>query len=346
MSALVSVLMPCYRDFHLVERSLPRILEGSRCDLEVVLLNNDSGQVENMHDLVHGLGDSRVRLLELEDKAGFIKAINAGIGATTGELVFFANSDLFVADGYLDEMVTFFERRPRAACATGKILRYEVDYDRETDIIDTTGHTIGRNRRVVDRGENERDVGQYEREEQVFGVSGAALVVRRDALESIRVRGEYLDESFDMYKDDIDLCWRLRLAGWECWHVPSAIAYHARTSAGLGSKSYLSSLRAFHEAQKRKSRRVRINSMKNQWLILVKNDDLTNLARDLPFVLGREALILGHNALFAPRQTVCALRQFFRALPGAWASRQKIKQRQSVPPSEIRRWFTPESHPS
>lgn len=346
MSTLVSVLMPSYRDVQLVERSLPRILEGSNCDLEVVVLNNDSDQAEQMQRLVHGMDDPRVRVLELEHRAGFIKAINAGIGATTGELVFFANSDLFVADGYLDEMVSFFERRPRAACATGKILRYDVDCDRETDIIDTTGHVIGRNRRVADRGENQKDVGQYEHEEEVFGVSGAALVARREALESAKVRGEYLDESFYMYKDDIDLCWRLRLAGWECWYVPSAVAYHGRTSHGLARETYLSALRAFHENEKHKPRHVRMNSMKNQWLVLLKNDDLANFARDLPRIIGREALIVGYNFVFAPRDTATAVLQFLLSLPGALAKRREIRLRRKASPTQIRRWFASESHAS
>lgn len=82
--------------------------------------------------------------------------------------------------------------------------------------------------------------------------------------------------------------------------------------------------------------------MKNQWLILVKNDDLTNLARDLPYVLGREALVVSHNLVFAPRDTACALRQFFGALPGARAKRHEIKERQKASPSQIRRWFVPE----
>ena len=250
MSALVSVLVPCYRDAHLVTRALPRLLEGSRCKLEVVLLNNDLDQLERMRDLVVSLGDARVRLLELEHGVGFAKAINTGLAATTGEIVFFANSDLFVADGYLDELVSFFERRPSAGCASGKILRYDLVTYHETDVIDTTGLTIGRNRRVADRGENERDVGQFEREEEVFGVSGAALVARRKALEDVTVAGECLDESFHMYKEDVDLSWRLRLAGWECWYVPSAVAYHGRTIHGSGRRSYLADVRRFHENER------------------------------------------------------------------------------------------------
>lgn len=341
---LVSVLMPCYRDIHLVKHSLPRILAGSTTDIEVIVLNNDFDQAEQMRGLVSALRDPRVRLLELEHRAGFVKAINAGIEMTHGEFVFFANSDLFVAHGYLDALVSFFARRARAGCAVGKILRYDLDADRETNIIDTTGHLIGRNRRVVDRGENQTDVGQYEREEEVFGASGAALVVRREALEATKVHGEYLDETFHMYKDDIDLCWRLRLHGWECWYVPTARAHHGRTSRGAGRNSYLSDVRKFHENEQAKPVHVRMSSMKNHWLVLVKNEDVRNLLPDLPRILGREALILGYNLMSAPRDTVVAVGRFARVLPHALAKRREIKLRQCTPAREIRTWFVSESH--
>ena len=341
MSALVSVLVPCYGDAHLVERALPRLLEGSRCKLEVALLNNDLDQLERMRDLVVSLGDARVRLLELEHGAGFAKAINTGLVATTGELVFFANSDLFVADGYLDELVPFFERRPSAGCASGKILRYDLETYRETHVIDTTGLTIGRNRRVADRGENERDVGQFEREEEVFGVSGAALVARREALEDVTVAGECLDESFHMYKEDVDLSWRLRLAGWECWYVPSAVAYHGRTIHGTGRRSYLADVRLFRDNERSKPVSVRMNSMKNHWVLLLKNDDLANFLRDAPWVLGREALVLGYNVLSSPSDTMTAIARFVRSVPEACSRRREIKRRQTVSPAEVRRWFVP-----
>jgi GT2 family glycosyltransferase len=335
----VSVLMPTYRDANIVRRSLPRLLESSDRDLEVVVVNNDPEQSERIWALVAALGDARVRILELEDAAGYCRAINAGIAATTGQIVFFANSDLFVADGYVDLIARSLEAHPRAACATGKILRYNLAEDRETDVIDTTGLLIGRNRRVVDRGENERDIGQFEREEQVFGVSGAALVARREALESVKVRGEYLDESFHMYKEDVDLSWRFRLLGWECWYVPSAVAYHARTSHGLAGKPYLRGLRAFHDNEKRKPRHVRIHSMKNQWLLLVKNDDLSNVVRDLPFILGREVLVLGHNLVFRPRDVATAVYSFGVALPTAITQRREGKRRRKVSGSDFRGWL-------
>ena len=78
----------------------------------------------------------------------------------------------------------------------------------------------------------------------------------------------------------------------------------------------------------------------------MKNDDLSNVARDLPYIVGRETLILSYNAFSAPSDTVRAVRQFLRALPRAMASRRLIKAHQKVSPSDIRRWFVSESHPA
>jgi GT2 family glycosyltransferase len=330
---MVSVLVPCYGDRDVLERSVPRLLSSAGVELEVVLINNDTRQAEGVRRLVALWDDERVRLVELEHAVGFAKALNAGIASSTGELVFFANSDLFVTDRYLGELQDFFDTHPRAGCATGKILRYDLTEDRESPVVDTTGLVMGRDRGASDRGQNEQDVGLYEREEQVFGCSGAALVARRRALEAAAIGGEVLDESFFMYKEDVDLSWRLRLAGWECWYVPRAVAYHARTSVEPVG------LRSFHDNERAKPRHVRIHSMKNQWLVLVKNEDWPNLVRDLPFVAAREALVLAYNTLFAPRITFAALGGFARALPEARRKRRTVKATQSVSAAEIRRWF-------
>jgi GT2 family glycosyltransferase len=330
---MVSVLVPCYGDLDVLQRSVPRLLASAGVELEVVLLNNDTRQADGLRRLVASWKDERVRMVELEHGAGFAKALNAGIASSTGELVFFANSDLFVTESYLGELRDFFDTHPRAACATGKILRYDLTEDRESRVLDTAGLVMGRDRGASDRGQNEQDAGLYEQEEEVFGCSGAALLARRRALEAVAIEDEYLDESFFMYKEDVDLSWRLRLAGWESWYVPRAVAYHARTSVEPAG------LRSFHENERAKPRHVRVHSMKNQWLMLVKNEDRANLVRDLPFIAAREALVLGYNALFAPRITFTAIRGFVRALPDARRKRRAVNATQSVSPAEIRRWF-------
>jgi GT2 family glycosyltransferase len=340
MRPTVSVLIPTYRDMHLLAKSLPAFLDRSPSEVEVLVVNNDPAQdvpawVESMFGTS---ARSRLAVIEMGFDAGFARAMNRGIAGSTGEFILLCNADLFPSSAYIEEMLEFFAAHPRAGLMTGKILRYDLSADRPLDIIDTTGLVLGRNRRFTGRGEGQRDAGQFDQPMEVVGVDGAALFARRAALESIAIDGEYFDESFFMYKEDWDLSWRVRLAGWECWYVPSAVAFHGRTSRGLGSSGYLSAIKLYHENEKAKPPPVRFHSLKNQWLMLVKNEDIGNFLRDLPFILSREALVVGYNLVFAPK-TLLAVPEFVKLLRATLAKRRQIKATQLMPPGELRRWF-------
>ena len=68
----------------------------------------------------------------------------------------------------------------------------------------------------------EEDTGQYDAPCRVFWASGAALMVRS----GLWRQSGGLDESFFAHMEEIDLCWRAQLAGWEIWAVPSSRVYH------------------------------------------------------------------------------------------------------------------------
>jgi GT2 family glycosyltransferase len=300
-------------------------------------MNNDPSQ-----DVARAIGnharDERVRIIEMGWEAGFPRAINRGIRESSGDLVMFCNADLFPSPSYLPELVAFFARRPKAGGAIGKILRYDLTTDTPTMLIDTAGLLLNRQRRFMPRGEGEPDNGGYDEEIEVFAIDGAALVARRSALEATAFEGEYLDEDFITHKEDHDISWRMRLAGWECWYVPSALAYHGRTTRGLGSTSYLGAIRSFHQNEQQKSQRVQVNAMKNQWMMLVKYEDGFNFIRDLPFILMRELAVAVHHLLFAPR-ALAAIPITLRLLPQTLRKRRAVKRNQVMDPRELRRWL-------
>ena len=333
----LSVLIPTHEDASLLRRSLPTFLATEPGTLEIVVLNNDPAQ-----DVAMAIGDlardERVRILDMGFEAGFACAINRGIRETSGEFVMFCNADLFPTSEYLSEMVAFFSRRQAAGAAIGKVLRYELAADRRTDLIDTAGLALNRQRRFTTRGEGERDDGRFDEELEVFAVDGAAMVARRSALETIRFEDEYLDENFYAHKEDHDVSWRLRLAGWECWYVPSALAYHARTTRGLGSTGYLSAVKTFHQNEREKSTLVQINAMKNQWLMLMKNEDVSNLARDFPFILARELMVVAHRLVFAPR-SLAAVPMTLRLTRETLRKRRVVKRAQRMSPKALRGWL-------
>ena len=332
----VSVLIPTHSDSDLLRKSLGTLLDHPG-EVEIIVLNNDPSQ-DVTAAICEYADDQRVRIIEMGWEAGFTRAINRGVRESSGELVLFCNADLFPTPSYLTEIAAFFERRPEAGAAIGKILRYDLTVDAPTGLIDTAGLVLTRQRRFMPRGEGEPDAGRYDGEVQVFAVDGAALVARRAALEATAFEDEYLDENFVAHKEDHDISWRLRLAGWECWYVPSAVAYHGRTTRGLGSTSYLSAIRGFHRNERQKPHRVQVNAMKNQWLMLIKYEDGFNFVRDLPFILARELTIALHHLLFAPRALV-AVPMTLKLLPQTLRKRRAVKRAQVMDPRELRRWL-------
>ena len=119
-------------------------------------------------------------------------------------------------------------------------------------------------RRCSDRGQDLEDTGQFERRERVFGACAAAALYRREALEALVYQGEYFDSAFFMYKEDVDLAWRSLIYGWESLFVPSAIGWHERR----GSGGHL-------------QRHIDVHSFKNRYLMILKNDRLVDVLRDI-----------------------------------------------------------------
>ena len=333
----LSVLIPTHADADLLRKSLPVLLAEPAADIEVIIINNDPQQ-----DLRRAIGeyasDVRTTIVEMGYEGDFPRAINRGIRTATGDLVMLCNADLFPSPTYLPTLQEFFKRRPGAGAATGKLIRFDLERDEATNVIDSAGLILTRQRRLKARGEGEVDVGQFDTERELFAVDGAAMVLRRAALDDIMVDGEYLDENFVSHKEDHDLSWRVQLAGWECWYVPEAVAYHARTTRGLGSKPYLKAIGEFHRQQAEKTAEVRRHAMKNQWLLLLKNEDMYNFIRDAPFIIAREVTVIGHGLVFSPR-TLKAIPMTIRILPETLRKRRAAKARQRMDAAALRRWI-------
>ena len=176
----VSVLIPTYRDAHFLRKSLPAVLDNPHAEIEIIILNNDPGQ--DVRKLIgeSAAGDSRLRIVEMGE-SHFTRAINRGIRESTGDLVMFYNADLFPSSMYIAEMVSFFVVHPQAGAAIGKLLRYDIERYEPTDVIDSAGLVLTRQRRLMARGEGERDDGRFDTASEMFAIDGAAMVVRRVA---------------------------------------------------------------------------------------------------------------------------------------------------------------------
>jgi GT2 family glycosyltransferase len=167
--------------------------------------------------------------------------------------------------------------------AAGKLLRL----DRRT--LDSAGQELGRSRQPVDRGYGRLDRGQLDADGEVFGACGAAALYRRAMLEAIAgPGGEVFDEEFFAFYEDLDLAWRARRAGWRAVYRHRAVGYHARGGTA-GRKEAPGRWRAMLG----RAPEVRFHIAKNRYLTILKNDTLGGYLRNLPFILGRDAGLLG-----------------------------------------------------
>ena len=222
------------------------------------------------------------------------------------EFVLVLNPDMVLDPDFAERLVAAIARDPSVAIATGKLLRPG------RQELDSAGIRLPRHRRPRDRGSGERDVGRFDRPEYVFGASGAAMLVRRSAMEAIAIEGEVVDEDFFAYQDDTDLCWRAQRFGWRVLYEPAARAVHGR--------------RWRREGRFAIDVGVRRHSFKNHYLQIIKNERTTDFLRNLPWIAAWEVARLGFAIAF-DRAILPAYAAALREAPTAWAKRRVVTRR-------------------
>ena len=259
------------------------------------------------------------------ENAGFARAHNEAIRRATGDFVCLLNQDIVLDADFLAVASRAFDR-PDVGSVQGKLYQLGANLDR-TDTVDSAGLAIGRNRRVVSRGQGRAGRADYAMREEIFGADGACPLYRVAALEDARIsneRGEteYFDEDFFMYKEDVDLAWRMRLLGWSTLYAPEAVAWHGRGAGESAASSPVEVVRARRQVPGW----IRRVSWRNQRLMQLKNETPGDLVRDLPWILWHELLALAYLVVFDPRN-LSALGELVRMAPAALRKRRQIQAR-------------------
>ncbi len=248
---------------------------------------------------------------EMRENRGWGAGVNRVLARTeaehaSAEFVLLLNPDIELDPAFAAVLVAAMDAAPDVALASGKLLRPG------RAEIDSAGIVLPRHRRPRDRASGERERQQYEVAERIFGVSGAAMFVRRAALPDLAVAGEVVDEDFFAYHDDTDLCWRAGRLGWSVLYEPRARAVHVR---GWRAERRLSI-----------DPQVRRHSFRNHYLQVIKNERTSDLLRNLPWLLGWEVLRFGF-VLLRDRAMLPAYLDAVRRAPRAFAKRRAINRR-------------------
>ena len=172
-----------------------------------------------------------VELVPLAENIGFARANNAGfLQCGQGvDYVLFLNPDALLAPDAVERAVLHLAADPRVGALTGRLLGYDFTELAPTGRLDSTGIFRKWYGRWFDRGQGEADQGQYARPEDLPAACGAMLFCRGEALaRAMLPAGMVFAPDFFLYKEDIELCLRLRGKGWLVRYAPEVVAWHGR----------------------------------------------------------------------------------------------------------------------
>ncbi len=365
---MVSIVILTYNGEKTINDCLDSVLKQTYYNIELIVVDNVStdGTIKMIKSRVYENGSRGIRIIENKKNIGFA-GHNIGIENSGGEFVLCVNQDVILEPDFVSETVKIFQQDEKIGAVQGKILTKESRIkNQESRIIDTTGITAFKSRRFIDGGQGEKDKGQYDKIEEVFGVNGAVAFFRKECLEDVKLfvsrhpesssgsdsvghsneyemlnqaqydeGDEYYDLDFFMYKEDIDLSWRIRLYGWKIMYCPTAIAYVERTSKFINDKSRTGQI---INARKKQSQFIKSLSFKNHHLAIIKNDLPRLFVKHLIWILPREIGAWLYVLFFEPK-TWPAIIDLFRQMPLAIEKRKIIMKNKKVGIKEMEKWF-------
>lgn len=198
---------------------------------EVSLYVADNGSTDDSLEVLKNEFPS-VRTIILDKNYGFAEGYNRAIEKVDSRYVVLLNSDVETPEGWLSPLLDYMEAHPEVAAVQPKIRSWRKrDYFEHAGAaggyLSPLGYPYCRGRRF---GRVEQDHGQYDTPVTVDWTSGACMCVRTDVYKELGG----LDAAFFAHMEEIDLCWRMRNAGWRLACVPQSTVFHL----GGGALSY------------------------------------------------------------------------------------------------------------
>lgn len=260
-----------------------------------------------------GTAPERLEMIRLPRNLGFAAGVNRGVALAEGvEWIALLNPDAFPQPDWLERLVAAASRNPDYGFFASRQISAEAP-----ERLDGTGDVYAVSGLAWRRDHGEKGAGRRMAEEEVFGPCAAAALYRRGAF----LEAGGLDERFFCYFEDVDLAFRLRLAGHRCLYVPDAVVTHV----GSASSGRRSAFTVYH-------------GHRNLVWTFFKNMPSPLLARYWPHHLLLNAVSIAHLAARGQGGPILrAKRDAFRALPRVWQQRREIQATRHASAADLRR---------
>lgn len=233
---LVSAIVVNWNGGTVLDESLASLFAQTHPNLEVILVDN--GSADGSCERAVATWGERLRIVRNPRNHGFARGNNQGFAIARGEWVFLLNNDATLGPDAIAELMRFAETRPEVGMLACRVIRHD-----QPNYFDSVGLLFYPDGTCRPRGWEEKDLGQYDRPDEVIAPHGCAAAYRKKMLDET---GGF-DEVYFAYLEDLDLGMRAQMLGWTCWYVPTAVARHRKSmTAGNYSK-----FKAYHVERNR-----------------------------------------------------------------------------------------------
>ena len=211
---LVSVIIINYNGFGDLEELFDSLSNLTYKNVELIIVDNNSQ--DNSVDFIRK-NYPIVKIIELKKNYGFAKGNNLGMPFTKGKYIVLLNMDTVVDKNWLTELVKVAEQSNNIGIVGSK----NYYYHDKTEIFYAIG-TCDKYGNTGNIGNKKRDNVLFDTQMNCFFVCGAALMIKRELYEKINL----FDPNYFAYFEDVDLCWRAIISGYDVVYVPKSFIYH------------------------------------------------------------------------------------------------------------------------
>jgi len=307
---LISIVVLNWNGRKIIKRCLDAVFSQTYPNFEVIL--SDNGSTDGSVEFVRK-NYPKVKIIENGRNLGCAEGNNVGMRIAKGKYICNLANDTKPDKNWLMEMFKVIESDKKIGAVGPKLV-----FMHDPKIINAAGTIATKDGLVRYRGWKEKDVGQYDKVEEVFAVNNVACMYRKKALQDVGL----LDPEFFIYNEDADLGWRMRLRGWKSVYVPTAIVQH---EVGTTMGKY--------------SEKGAYYAHRNWIWMIIKNFSLSSLILYSPFIIVWNIISVLRGLTRGSLINLIAIKDALKDLPRVLKLRKEIQSKRKIPEWEIRRFM-------
>lgn len=290
---LVNIITVTYNQFDYTTKCIKSLLEDGYLNKKIICVDNGSDITQYKKFINQYKDIPNISFIRSEKNLGYGFGCNLGVSQVNNGYVVFINNDTEVEKGWLFPLVEHMETNPEVGACQPKIKSLEnknfFEYSGAAGgLMDMFGFPFNRGRIFYTV---EEDKGQYDSIADVVWCSGTAFITRFDTLKDVGL----FDETFFMYVEENDLCWRMYRNNWTLKYIPNSVVFHK----GMATM----------QVSRNPTKEFFLH--RNDLLLLFKNYSLGQLVLAFPMRVLMDLLALIYYAFKHPPNALYLIKAYF-----------------------------------